>query len=247
MTADIRAVIFDLGNTLLHFDGLRPDLIREADQILLDHLREEGLEIDGHMFLSQFREKLNHYYDERETEFIEYTTNYILRTALEELGYKELDEQVLAPALRAHYAVFQAHWKSEEDAEPTLSQLQQEGYRLGIVSNAADDDDVQTLVDNAGLRDYFDFVLSSAACRVRKPNPYIFHLALDNWGVLPKQVVMVGDTLGADILGARNAGLHSIWLTRHADTPGNHDHLDTIKPDARAARLAEIPTLIKSL
>lgn len=247
MAADIRGVIFDLGNTLIHFEGFRPEVIQEADQQLLDHLVEEGLEVDPQPFLARFREKVNQYYDEREAEFIEYTTNYILRVVLEELGYKDVEESLLSPALKSHYKVFQAYWKPEEDAKPTLKQLQKEGYKLGIVSNAADDDDVQTLVKNAGLRPFFDFVLSSAACRVRKPNPYIFQLALQNWGLPADKAVMIGDTLGADILGARNAGLYSIWLTRHTDTPGNRDHLDTIRPDLEATSLADIPGLIKSL
>ncbi|MCL5429817.1 MAG: HAD family hydrolase, partial [Chloroflexi bacterium] len=118
------------------------------------------------------------------------------------------------------------------------------GMRLAVVSNAGDDADVQTLVNNSGLRPYLDFALSSAACGIRKPNPRIFEIALEHWRLPRKDVVMVGDTLGADILGARNAGLTSIWLTRRADTPANRDHLDTIKPDVTITTLTELPELL---
>ena len=58
---------------------------------------------------------------------------------------------------------------------------------------------------------------------------------------------MVGDKLGADILGARNAGIYSIWMTRRADIPANRDHEDTIKPDVSINSLQELPALLSSL
>ena len=140
----------------------------------------------------------------------------------------------------------QAHWLLEDDTLSTLQALQGEGYKLGIISNAGDDDDVQTLVDKANIRAYFDVVLSSAACGVRKPNPRIFALALEQMRLQAAETAMVGDTLGADILGAKNAGLYSIWLTRRADTPANREHQHTITPDAQISALGELPALLKN-
>jgi 2-haloalkanoic acid dehalogenase type II len=247
MPKSIQAVLFDLGNTLLHFDGSWPQVFQEADQALLAHLKEAGLQLDDQAFLKEFRRRLEAYYQQREAEFIEYTTTHILRTLLAELGYDEISEQLLSQGMQKLYAVSQQHWHAEEDTLPTLKALQRHGYRLGIISNAGDDADVQALVDNAGLRPYLDFVISSAASGIRKPNPRIFQQALSHWELPPEQAVMVGDTLGADILGARNAGIYSIWLTRHADTPANRDHAETIVPDAQIAKLAELPPLLERL
>jgi FMN phosphatase YigB (HAD superfamily) len=58
---------------------------------------------------------------------------------------------------------------------------------------------------------------------------------------------MVGDTLGADILGASNAGIFSIWYTRWGDTPSNRAHAFTIVPDAKIARLVDLPPLLEHL
>jgi putative hydrolase of the HAD superfamily len=102
-------------------------------------------------------------------------------------------------------------------------------------------------VDNAGIRGYFDFVLSSAACGIRKPNPSIFEVGLEHWRLVPSEAVMVGDTLGADILGARNAGIYSIWITRRADRPSNRDHAGTILPDDQIETLAELPEKLDSM
>lgn len=242
--AAIRAVLFDLGNTLIHFDGEWPDVFARADQALLAELRKAGVNLDTDHFLREFRTRLNEYYEQRETEFIEYTTSFVLQTLLAEWGSAALPEEALRNALREMYAVSQEHWLPEEDAIPLLETLLGRGLRLGLVSNAADDADVQTLVDKAALRPYFDVILSSAACGIRKPNPRIFHLALEALGAGPEEAVMVGDTLGADILGARNAGLRSVWVTRRADTPANRDHEDTIQPDAAIAALDELPALL---
>ncbi len=65
--------------------------------------------------------------------------------------------------------------------------------------------------------------------------------------MLPKQVAMVGDTLGADILGARNAGMFGIWVTRRSDTAGNRAHQDTIRPDAVVGNISELPGLLDVL
>ncbi len=244
---NLKAIFFDLGNTLLYFDGAWPDVHSQADAHLLAHLQAEGFALDPEHFTKEFRARLNAYYVQREAEFVEHTTAYVLRTLLADLGYPDVTPEQVGPALRALYAASQAHWLLEDDTIPTLTALRTAGYKLAILSNAGDDEDVQTLVDKARLRPYFDLVLTSAACGVRKPNPRIFTLALERLGLEPGQAAMVGDTLGADILGAQNAGLYSIWLTRRADTPANRAHADTIRPDAQIGSLDELPSLIKEI
>jgi len=244
---NFKAVLFDLGSTLIYFDGHWPDVIQRGNQALLETLRANGLEIDESKFVKQFRQELERYYAERELEFIEHTTAYLLRRLLAEFGYSELPSDIIQSALAAMYAVSQAHWIPEADTHTTLEQLQRQSYRLGLISNAGDDTDVQTLIDKAGLRPYFEIILTSAAEGIRKPNPRIFWTALDSLGIEPENAVMVGDTLGADILGAKNAGLFSIWITRRANSPANHAHQDTIKPDAKIATLKELPDLLKQV
>lgn len=243
----IDSVIFDLGGTLLYFDGNWAEVMSQANQELLGHLREAGLSLDESRFLMSFRTDLEAYYQEREAEFIEYTTQYILRKLLAEMGYPDLPDQVIRPALAGMYAITQKHWHLEQDTISTLESLRAEGYHLALMSNAGDDADVQALVDNAGLRPYFEHILTSAAKGIRKPNPRIFSDLLQLWNRLPEEVIMVGDTLGADILGARNAGMASVWITRRGNTPANRAHADTIHPDYVIHTLSELPPLLESI
>jgi putative hydrolase of the HAD superfamily len=116
---------------------------------------------------------------------------------------------------------------------------------MGLISNAGDDEDVQQLARRFGIDQYFDFILTSAACSYRKPHPRIFELALSNWYFLPSEAVMVGDNLDADVRGAKNAGLYTIWLTRRA---GKRSDLEmTVQPDASLSALWELPAFLDRL
>lgn len=241
------ALIFDLGSTLIYFDGDWPEVYSQADIELVRYLGAAGLAVGSEKFLEEFRARLEAYHAERESEFIEYTTAYTLRSLLADWGHSEVRDEVIVSALEAMYRVSQAYWKAEKDAAPTLKKLREQGYRLAIISNAGDDADVQTLVDEAELRNYFEVILSSAALGIRKPHPRIFEIALEALETQPSRAAMVGDTLGADILGANNAGIFSIWVTRRADVPANRAHSDTIKPDAVIRTLGELPDLLQKL
>ena len=241
------AILFDLGSTLIYFDAEWEQVRPQRDAILISRLEAAGIYPPAEAFLERFDTQLFAYRRERETEFIEHTTAYLLRSILMEWGYNNVPDEAIRQALAGMYSVSQANWKAEEDAHPTLGWLRQQGYSLGLISNAGDDADVQTLVDQADLRSYFDVILTSAALGIRKPNPLIFQTALRQWGYSPSQAAMVGDSLGADILGAKNAGLYSIWITRRAETSANRSHEDTIQPDAVISALSELPALLDSI
>jgi HAD superfamily hydrolase (TIGR01662 family) len=141
--------------------------------------------------------------------------------------------------------VTQKNWALEDDAISTLVVLRENGYNLGIVSNAGDDTDVQQLAQGFGITKYFDFILTSAACSYRKPHPRIFELALSNWYCPPEEAVMIGDNLDADIKGAKEAGLYCVWISRRAD-PKTDDQMQ-IEPDDSITTLSELPQILDEL
>ena len=241
------AIIFDLGGTLIYFEGSWPEVMAEAGMELHRSLSETGLDLDQDGFMQEFHTQLETYYVERESDYREYTTLYVVQKVLQVWGYSDVEESVIRGGLQAMYAVTEGHWHVEQDAALTLETLGEKGYRLGLISNAGDDADVQTLVDNANLRDYFDLIITSAAEGIRKPSAHIFHKMLNYWGIEPAQAAMVGDTLSADILGARKAGLYSIWITRRADTPANQALAAEIIPDVTIATLSELPGVLENL
>jgi putative hydrolase of the HAD superfamily len=243
----IYGVIFDLGSTLIRFDGSWPEVLDASQQELVAQLNAEGYELDAAAFSAEFRKELEAYYHEREHEFVEVTTAYLMGVVMARFGYPAVDEGAVRRALEKMYAVSEARWQPMDGVESVLTELNQAGYRLGIISNAGDADNVNRLIDAASLRGYFDPIVISAAVGLRKPNPALFQMVLDAWKLPPQQVVMVGDMLGADVLGAQNAGMRPIWLTAEADTPANRAHAGTIHPEAVAATLGEVPGLIRRM
>lgn len=240
-------IIFDLGSTLIYFNGDWDEVFSGADQAVYDSLCEAGYAPPTEDFPEIFRERLQAYHTAREVDLIEHTTVKILRDLLAEQGYPQVPQKVIDDAMQRMYAVSQAHWHVEPDAVETLQSLQARGYRLGLISNAANQQDVATLVEKAGIGAYLDFVLTSAESGMRKPSPSIFRRGLDHWGAAPDEVVMVGDLLRPDILGAQRMGIYSVWITRRAGSAENKKYAGEITPDAQIASLDELPALMDRL
>lgn len=121
-------------------------------------------------------------------------------------------------------------------AENTLTELQRRGYLLGIITNGKTHVQNATL-DALNVRGYFEVVLISEECGCRKPDPAIFHLALTALRLSPQCAVYVGDNPQADIQGASNAGLQSVWITDGAPWP------PTLQPPQH--QIAQIPQLLE--
>ena len=237
----IQHILLDLGGTLMHARADWAPVYARADQMLTDKLREYDINLDNHIF----RARLHEYDEQREQDFQETTYHFVLRELLKELGYAEVAESVLRSALDAMYSITQANWHLEHDALDTIQKLKSQNYQLGIFSNAGDDKDVQELVESFGIRPYFDFVLTSAACYYRKPHPRAFEIALAQWSIEPEEAVMVGDSLGADIYGAKNLNMQTIWLTRRAQFTG--DEMQRIKPTFSLSSLNELFSTLEQI
>jgi putative hydrolase of the HAD superfamily len=241
----LRAVIFDLGGTLMYERAAWDPIIAQADEALTNYLREQGMELNISSFPSEFRKRIDRYFRQREKDLLETSYSFVLRDVLADKGYRDIPETIIRDALDRLFAVTQTNWVLEEDALPTLQKLEEDGYRLGLISNAGDDQDVQQLAQRFDIAQYFDFIVTSAACSYRKPHPRIFEIALSNWYCLPSEAAMVGDNLDADIRGAKSAGLYAIWISRRAG-PQNGDPLP-VRPDADLSTLSELPPLLDRL
>ena len=239
-----KVVLFDLGSTLIYSKDPWPPIYEQADRELVEVLQQSGISLEIKAFSSEFETFLDSYYAAR-TSPIEKTTFYDLKEILEQKGYRDAPASVMRTALDAMYAITQQNWYIEPDAISALQTLREQGYRLGIVSNTSDDQNVQKLIDRWELRPYFETIITSAGCGIRKPDRRIFQLALNHFRVLPEQIVMVGDTLEADILGANQMGFYSVWITRRVQIPEEGEL--AIQPQAVISTLNEIPGLLADI
>ena len=217
----------------------------QADDALTNYLLAEGMELNLSTFPREFRKRLDKYFKKREKDLLETTYSFVLRDVLEDKGYRDVPDGIIRGGLDRLFAVTQTNWVLEGDTLQTLKKLETDGYRMGLISNAGDDQDVQQLARRFGIAQYFDFILTSAACSYRKPHRRIFELALSNWYFLPSEAVMVGDNLDADIRGAQSVGLYAIWISRRAGR--RTEEQLSVQPDASLSTLRELPPILDRL
>lgn len=141
-----------------------------------------------------------------------------------DITFQEFDDMRIALAHRGldgnsaaikHFGLTKTPWHSEDevpypDAKSTLAALIQMGYKLGIIAN-------QKLgtaerLENWGLRQYFDVIVSSAEIGYAKPDKRIFEKALEMAGCTARESVMVGDRLDNDMIPAKALGMRTVWI-----------------------------------
>ncbi len=100
------------------------------------------------------------------------------------------------------------------DVRRCLDQLRGEKRALGVVSNSTSEASVRRILDRVGILDYFATVVSSGTEGVAKPDPEIFRRATHRVRVAPAEAFYVGNLAVTDARAAAAAGLHAAWLNR---------------------------------
>ncbi len=119
------------------------------------------------------------------------------------------------------------------DVVPVLQELSV-CFRLIAVTNG------NANLDTIGIRKYFHAVVTAVNSGVAKPEPKIFHKAVQEAGVEPGEILHVGDHPESDVVGATNAGLRTAWMNRNdAEWP---EHLPA--PDATVSSVSELRDLL---
>ncbi len=124
-----------------------------------------------------------------------------------------------------------------EGALETLDALKSKGCRLGMISN--NDGTCREKCEQMGIDKYFEIIIDSTVVGVGKPSPAIFELALEQMGISAREAAHVGDMYGADVMGARDAGLCPVWYNRRGLKP-----LGDYRPEFEVDRLTHIPDML---
>jgi putative hydrolase of the HAD superfamily len=222
----IRAVFFDVGNTLLF---PYPSVSEVVRQVLADegHIHDLSA-IDALMPLvdeyyeDRYRSDDTFWTDEGETSQV-WVGMYSL--LCRRLGIAEEPERIA----RRVYDEFgdPGRWRAYADVEPAFRRLKARGLRLGIISNW--DRRLASILDGLGLGELLDTVVSSADVGLRKPDPRVFELACCRLEVAPGEAAHVGDHHYADIVGAMAVGMTPVLIDRHSSGAGTAErHLTSL-------------------
>lgn len=166
---------------------------------------------------------------------------YRLQAWEQTLRQLKVDQALLVDEMARHF--FEERRRRHtvyDDARPVLDSLRGR-YALGLLTNGAVDLQ-QEKIDGSGLADYFDATVISGEIGIGKPDPAPFDLILKRLGVSVSETVMVGNSLGSDIAGARAVGMKSIWLNR-ASLPNDSE----TRPDAEVQTLGDIEPIVRDM
>lgn len=104
---------------------------------------------------------------------------------------------------------YEAARRSVENAAPVLEALSQR-YPMVLVSNFYGN--IETVLEDFGVRKYFQAIIESAVMGIRKPDPRIFEHGVKALGMLPEETLVIGDSYRKDIVPAESIGCQAIWL-----------------------------------
>jgi putative hydrolase of the HAD superfamily len=152
-----------------------------------------------------------------------------------------IHDAALADACAAAFPIARRALRAlDPAAAATLEDLGRD-HRLALVTNGAPDVQREKL-ERSGLGVHFAAVIVSGEVGVGKPDPRVFRAALDGVGVASSDAVMVGDSLSRDIAGAARTGLRAVWLDREGQARDGD-----IEPDVRIRSLTELRAAIAGL
>jgi putative hydrolase of the HAD superfamily len=236
----IQAVLFDMFDTLMLIEknhAFYSPSLKKAHQVLVNN----GVNVKYTVFRDAYIKARDALYVEANERLEEPHFNLRIAKALQSLGYSfDVNSKAVAGATNAFCEGFMEYVRMDENAKSALEKLH-EKYKLGIVSNFAIPECVDKLLEKHGLNKLFDVVVVSATVNKRKPSPEIFHKALEKLGVTAENSVFVGDTADADILGAKAAGMKTIFIERRVQ-----EETEQACPDQTIKSLSELTEAIEN-
>lgn len=200
-------VFFDLDHTLWDFErnsALTFERILNANKVGVD--LQDFLKVyvpTNLVFWKRYRE------EKISKEELRYQR---LKTVFDQLGHAVSDDLIFL--LSDEYIKYLSSYNHLFPNTIEVLEYLRPRYRLHIITNGFQEIQDKKL-RNAQIEKYFDQVINSEMAGVKKPNPRIFELALQNAGTRAERSLMVGDSLEADIMGARAVGFHTIHFNGH--------------------------------
>ena len=200
----IKAIIFDLDNTLVDFMAMKDAAIEAAALAMID----AGLK----MSKKEVREKIYEIYEQEGIEDQRVFDKFLSR----ELG--TIDYRIHAAGIIGYRRAREAALVLYPHAQLVLMELMKRGIKLAVLSDAPRLQAWLRLCQ-LNLQHIFDIVITFEDTNKRKPAPEPFKLALQKLDVAPEQSIMVGDWAERDIYGAKLLRMNTVFA-RYGDRFG---------------------------
>ncbi len=169
-----------------------------------------------------------------------------IRTTLLDFGFPSISSQE-ATQFQQLYLHELATIKMQANMQELLDYLRLLQIPLGIITNgpeAHQKKKINQLQTDQWIKP--ELTLISGTVKTEKPQPEIFHYLADKLAIEPQNLLYIGDSFENDIIGAYNAGWHSLWLNHRQNKPvsGHEKALDLVVHSYQAL-LPFVPALLK--
>jgi putative hydrolase of the HAD superfamily len=222
----IKAVLFDLDNTLIDFLTFKKETAKAAASAMV----KQGLPIDE---ITAYG-KIFSVYDEKGIEYQKTFYDVIKPFNLEINKAEKIQQAAIITYLKKKFEVLRPY----PMVKPVLAKLRK-NYKLGIVTDAPRNKAWQRLI-LTGLEKEFDLVITHHDTMEVKPHPSPFYLALQKLNILAPACLFVGDNPDRDIKGAKEVGMMTCWA-RYGSM------LKESSADIEIESITELPDKLKSL
>lgn len=234
-----KAVLFDMFDTLMMIEHDHQFYIPSI-KMMYNTLKNNGITESFTAFMDAYTKARIELYEKADINDEEPHFNQRIVKALEFLGYKySNDSAIVIESTLAFCKEFMKYVRIDQDTVKILNELHKK-FKLGIVSNFAIPECVINLLKRDNIERFFSVIIVSGAVNTRKPNREIFQAALDFLKVDSSETIFVGDTLDADIKGAKDLGMTTIFIERRLQK-----NKDLIIPDINIKKLKELLLYIK--
>jgi putative hydrolase of the HAD superfamily len=206
---EIRHLFFDLDHTLWDFEKNSKICIRQ----IYEHHRNIFPEHVGFdLFFQKFSTINSTMWKQLDLSQIthEYLRTFRFQKVLKALNV-EINESFSLELNQMLLDLLPHQYHLMDDAFETLEALAERGYNMHIISNGYHDVQVRKM-KSGGIYHFFDQIITNDIAGARKPEKAIFDFALDKANAVFTNSIMIGDNLIADIEGAKNAGLATIYF-----------------------------------
>lgn len=230
----IKGVFFDLGGTLRILHDAPEH--QAAARARMAELAGAG---DVNAFIDMVEERYKPYRDwaltaNRESGDYELWAKWLL---------PELEEEKLRAIcheMTYQYRQIKGLRRLVDGGMEVLDGLRARGYKLGIISNLIGENEIPDWLHDDGLEGYFDTVVLSSVCHIRKPDQEIYLMGCRQLGLEPAQCASVADNLGRDITGAKAAGIGCNILFISEEKLATKVITDENRPDCIVHRFIDI-------
>jgi len=237
----VRAVLFDLGDTLFDLETKDPlqVLLRGVRLAHAELVREGRAMPPVERYVRRVRRAVQIAYVWSKLTLREIDLLHLIQSRHRKWGIP-LDRAAAERYARMCHAPFRDIFRAAPGALETVHRVLDAGYPVGLVSNTfmlsqAMDEDLA----DAGMLDCFACRVYSADVGWMKPHRRIFETALERLGACPSETMFIGDLINVDIKGAKRLGMTTVLKMSDGCVPSGR-----YRPDYLIRRITEVPALL---